>query len=70
MAQIDTLTIACGLGTNALTSSLDYFDAFRRDDLPANLTQDQQRNFFGGHAHGVTATCIKIDSEQRLAGFN
>ena len=44
------MTIACGLGACALTSSLNYFDACRRENLPANLTQ-AQRNFFGGHVY-------------------
>ena len=48
--RIATLTIACGLGASALTSSLNYFDTYRRENLPANLTQ-AQRDFFGGHTY-------------------
>lgn len=54
--RIATLTIACGLGASALTSSLNYFDTYRRENLPANLTQ-AQRDFFGGH------TYQRIDAE-------
>jgi len=54
--RIATLTVACGLGASALTSSLNYFDTYRRESLPANLTQ-AQRDFFGGH------TYERIDAE-------
>ena len=54
--RIATLTISCGLGASTLTSSLNYFDACRRENLPTNLTQ-AQRNFFGGHA------CQHVDAE-------
>merc|ERR1712060_934492 len=54
--RIATLTVACGLGATALTSSLNYFDTYRRENLPANLTQ-AQRDFFGGN------TYQRIDAE-------
>mmetsp|Transcript_27538 Transcript_27538/g.60331 ORF Transcript_27538/g.60331 Transcript_27538/m.60331 type:complete len:1339 (+) Transcript_27538:180-4196(+) len=38
-----------GISCPALASSLNYFDSYRRDRLPANLTQ-AQRDFFGGHS--------------------
>ena len=34
----------------ALSASLNYFDSYRRENLPANLTQ-AQRDFFGGHTY-------------------
>jgi len=54
--RIATLGVACGLGCSALTSALNYFDCYRRENLPANLTQ-AQRDFFGGH------TYERIDAE-------
>merc|ERR1719232_494465 len=51
--KIATLAVACGLGCSALTASLNYFDCYRRDKLPANLTQ-AQRDFFGGHTYERT----------------
>ncbi len=46
------LTTAIGLGipAYALSSALAYFDAFRTERLPANLTQ-AQRDFFGAHTY-------------------
>eukprot|EP00951_Prasinocladus_malaysianus_P050579 scaffold681866_cov60-Prasinocladus_malaysianus.AAC.1 len=32
----------------AMTSALSYFDAYRRESVPANLVQ-AQRDFFGSH---------------------
>ncbi len=34
----------------ALSASLDYFDAYRQERLPANLIQGQ-RDFFGAHTY-------------------
>ncbi len=39
-----------GFPTPALAASLSYFDAYRRDRLPANLIQ-AQRDFFGAHTY-------------------
>jgi 6-phosphogluconate dehydrogenase len=39
---------AAGLPCPAMSASLDYFDAYRTPDLPANLIQ-AQRDFFGAH---------------------
>lgn len=47
--RIVTLCVASGVGCPALSSSLAYFDTYRRASLPANLTQ-AQRDFFGGHS--------------------
>ena len=46
--RIVTLAIASGIATPALSSSLAYYDQYRRGSLPANLVQ-AQRDFFGGH---------------------
>jgi 6-phosphogluconate dehydrogenase len=37
-----------GISVSTLTASLSYYDALRRERLPANLTQ-AQRDFFGAH---------------------
>jgi len=42
--------IASGLAAPGMTSSLAYFDAYRRERLPANLVQ-AQRDFFGSHTY-------------------
>lgn len=39
-----------GLPCPALNSSLDYFDSYRAEQLPANLIQ-AQRDFFGAHTY-------------------
>lgn len=39
-----------GLPCPALNSSLDYFDSYRAEHLPANLIQ-AQRDFFGAHTY-------------------
>ncbi len=39
---------AAGLPCPAMSASLDYFDAYRTPNLPANLIQ-AQRDFFGAH---------------------
>jgi 6-phosphogluconate dehydrogenase len=46
------IQIAIGLGipTLALSASLAYFDAYRSERLPANLTQ-AQRDYFGAHTY-------------------
>jgi len=37
-----------GIAVPAFSASLDYFDSYRRDRLPQNLTQ-AQRDYFGAH---------------------
>jgi 6-phosphogluconate dehydrogenase len=37
-----------GVPVPAFSASLDYFDSYRRDRLPQNLTQ-AQRDYFGAH---------------------
>lgn len=39
-----------GVPVPAFSASLDYFDSYRRDRLPQNLTQ-AQRDFFGAHTY-------------------
>ncbi|MBI4786270.1 MAG: NADP-dependent phosphogluconate dehydrogenase [Chloroflexi bacterium] len=41
---------ALGVPTLALSSALAYFDAYRTERLPANLTQ-AQRDYFGAHTY-------------------
>ncbi|WDF77861.1 NADP-dependent phosphogluconate dehydrogenase [Mucilaginibacter sp. KACC 22773] len=43
-------TIAAGIATPAYTASLSYFDAFRSERMPSNLTQ-AQRDYFGAHTY-------------------
>ena len=42
--------VGLGLPVPALSSSLSYFDAYRGERLPANLTQ-AQRDYFGAHTY-------------------
>ncbi len=42
--------ISLGIPAMALSASLAYFDAFRSERLPANLTQ-AQRDYFGAHTY-------------------
>jgi 6-phosphogluconate dehydrogenase len=42
--------VGMGIPVLALSASLAYFDAYRRERLPANLTQ-AQRDYFGAHTH-------------------
>mmetsp|Transcript_17453 Transcript_17453/g.28975 ORF Transcript_17453/g.28975 Transcript_17453/m.28975 type:complete len:488 (-) Transcript_17453:96-1559(-) len=51
--RIVTLSVASGIACPALSSSLTYFDQYRRESLPANLVQ-AQRDFFGGHTYERT----------------
>jgi len=51
--RIVTLCIASGVPCPALSASLNYFDSYRRETLPANWTQ-AQRDFFGGHTYERT----------------
>ena len=48
--RIVTLCIASGISCPALCAALNYFDSYRHESLPANLTQ-AQRDFFGGHTY-------------------
>ena len=42
--------IEMGIPTQAMSASLAYFDGYRTDRLPANLTQ-AQRDYFGAHTY-------------------
>ena len=42
-----------GIPVPAFSSSLDYFDSYRRANLPQNLTQ-AQRDYFGAHTYERT----------------
>jgi len=42
-----------GIPVPAFSASLDYFDSYRRPNLPQNLTQ-AQRDFFGAHTYERT----------------
>lgn len=48
--RIVVLCASSGIACPALSASLNYFDSYRRERLPANLTQ-AQRDFFGGHTY-------------------
>lgn len=42
--------VTLGIPSLAMSSALSYFDAYRTDRLPANLTQ-AQRDYFGAHTY-------------------
>jgi len=42
--------IESGIATPAFSASLAYYDSYRRESLPANLTQSQ-RDYFGAHTY-------------------
>jgi 6-phosphogluconate dehydrogenase len=42
--------VSMGIPVLALSASLGYFDAYRSERLPANLTQ-AQRDYFGAHTY-------------------
>ena len=42
--------VAMGIPVLAIGASLSYFDAYRSERLPANLTQ-AQRDYFGAHTY-------------------
>ncbi len=48
--QLIKIAIDAGLPTLALSSALNYFDAYRHGRLPLNLTQ-AQRDHFGSHTY-------------------
>ncbi|TDH68236.1 hypothetical protein CCR75_004492 [Bremia lactucae] len=51
--RVVSLAVASGIPAPSFASSLNYYDTFRRERLPANLTQ-AQRDFFGGHTYERT----------------
>ncbi|CAN0913238.1 6-phosphogluconate dehydrogenase, decarboxylating 1 [Linum grandiflorum] len=46
--RIVCLVINAGISTPGMSSSLAYFDTYKRERLPANLVQ-AQRDYFGAH---------------------
>ena len=48
--KVVQLAIGSGVAVPGMTASLSYFDAYRRERLPANLVQ-AQRDFFGSHTY-------------------
>ncbi|MGB3515935.1 MAG: decarboxylating NADP(+)-dependent phosphogluconate dehydrogenase [Elainellaceae cyanobacterium] len=46
--EVIGLAARLGIAVPAFSASLDYFDSYRRDRLPQNLTQ-AQRDYFGAH---------------------
>ena len=50
MRYLVTTAVRLGIPVYAISSALGYFDAFRTDRLPANLTQ-AQRDYFGAHTY-------------------
>ncbi|GAB2234207.1 hypothetical protein Droror1_Dr00003449 [Drosera rotundifolia] len=48
--SVVTLSISSGITVPGMSSSLAYFDSFRRERLPANLVQ-AQRDYFGAHTY-------------------
>jgi len=53
LRSVVTLAISRGVSTGAFSASLAYYDSYRRDRLPANLTQ-AQRDYFGAHTYERT----------------
>jgi 6-phosphogluconate dehydrogenase len=48
--EVLTTANQLGIAVPAFSSSLDYFDSYRRATLPQNLTQ-AQRDYFGAHTY-------------------
>ena len=48
--EVLVLANQVGIPVPAFSASLDYFDSYRRADLPQNLTQ-AQRDYFGAHTY-------------------
>jgi 6-phosphogluconate dehydrogenase len=48
--RVVTTAIDLGIPAPAFGASLDYFDSYRRERLPANLIQ-AQRDYFGAHTY-------------------
>ena len=51
--EVIALAAHTGIPVPAFSASLDYFDSYRRDRLPQNLTQ-AQRDYFGAHTYQRT----------------
>ncbi|GAA0171873.1 dehydrogenase [Lithospermum erythrorhizon] len=48
--RVVCLAVNAGISTPGMSSSLAYFDSYRRESLPANLVQ-AQRDYFGAHTY-------------------
>jgi 6-phosphogluconate dehydrogenase len=48
--EVVAMAAKLGIPVPAFSASLDYFDSYRRDRLPQNLTQ-AQRDYFGAHTY-------------------
>jgi 6-phosphogluconate dehydrogenase len=48
--EVISMAATFGIPVPAFSASLDYFDSYRRDRLPQNLTQ-AQRDYFGAHTY-------------------
>jgi 6-phosphogluconate dehydrogenase len=48
--RVVAAAVTNGIPAPALTSALEYFDAYRAERLPANLLQ-AQRDYFGAHTY-------------------
>ncbi len=53
LRRVVTTAVQLGIPCLAMSASLAYFDAYRTDRLPANLTQ-AQRDYFGAHTYRRT----------------
>jgi 6-phosphogluconate dehydrogenase len=51
--EVLVLSNQLGIAVPAFSASLDYFDSYRRERLPQNLTQ-AQRDYFGAHTYERT----------------
>ena len=50
LRELILIYIINGVPCSALSASLNYYDTYRQEYLPANLIQ-AQRDFFGGHTY-------------------
>jgi 6-phosphogluconate dehydrogenase len=53
LRRVVQTAVSLGIPSLAMSASLAYFDAYRTDRLPANLTQ-AQRDYFGAHTYRRT----------------
>ena len=50
LRKVVALAVEFGIPVPAFSSALAYYDAYRSERLPANLTQ-AQRDYFGAHTY-------------------
>jgi 6-phosphogluconate dehydrogenase len=58
--RVVSLAVTAGMPCPGMTTSISYFDTYRRDRLPANLVQ-AQRDFFGSHTYQVSFFFLKFE---------